>query len=89
MRNEGQGKQMSKKVLFGEAFRVNERLPPLNTHVLVTCAFIDGSGEEFVDTSYRMDNGEWEITAPGNETVRPFKVVAWVPYPAPFGFLPD
>lgn len=48
----------------------------------VTCQLIDRP-EKFTDVSVWQD-GQWEITMPGNERVEPFKVIAFMPYPDPF-----
>lgn len=77
---------MSKQVVCGEAkFTRDGNLPEKNVRVLVTLRSKDGSGDDFVESTWRMDNGEWEITAAGNERVAEYEVVAWVEWPEPFG----
>ena len=77
---------MSKTVVCGEAkFTRDGNLPEKNVRVLVTMRPKDGNGEDIVEPTWLMDNGEWEITAAGNERVTEYEVVAWVEWPAPFG----
>lgn len=49
---------------------------------LVTCEYLH-DGERFTDESGWLGD-MWEITAPGNDYAKPFRVVAWAEYPEPF-----
>lgn len=59
----------------------SDDLPKAEGMYLVTCEYLD-NGVRFTDVSLWQDR--WEITTPGNDYIRPFKVVAWAEYPEPW-----
>lgn len=61
---------------------VSQELPQEEGIYLVTCQLLDGD-ERYVDVSVWQE-GQWEITLPGNERVRPARVIAWMPFPDPY-----
>lgn len=69
------------KEFTGTWFGVGQELPQEEGEYLVTCQVIDGD-EKFTDVSIWRGE-QWEITMPGNEKVRPIRVIAWSPFPDP------